>query len=483
MKDRRLSIAIFACALALPLVTGMAFAQTEPPSWLLKYISFYANVGSNPPNIAERTIIRLYGWFPYDYGHVGPVYVDDPGHVRLTLRPNATIALDTTRTWAADFNLGFLPLGDHQLTVTRTFVNEAGTDSITESASFSFPVIDLGDPGPPPPPPGPPPPPNALVLYVTGWFTVPHQPTALEATTLVVRGVFPYDCGEIVDVVSDSSSVSFTMQPGPACSDTTRTWSQPFSLGQLHEGLHVIHVTRRFVSPDSNVVAEGDVGFYVWKDYNTPPPPPPAGPPEFPSLLIRCLSNWYTTTPPTTHAPTTLVLWGWFPYYCGQIVGAGVPAPQQVFLTLRNNPNGCADTTLTWFQSFDLGLLPAGAQEIGITLNVEGDSATEVPATRQATITLYVDDRDVSVSVPNPFVSDTRFVVNSPRAEDVDVGIYDLHGRRVTTLFKGPMAPGSREFRWDGRREDGSRAAIGIYFSRVAFSNRVVTRKLVMLPR
>ena len=331
----------------------VAAAQTEPPSWLLKYISYYVNEGSNPPNIGERTVLRFYGWYPYDCGGIRDQAVIDQGHLNLKLRKASEICGDTTRTWNAEFNLGFLPLGDHELTVTRTFVNEAGTDSIRESASFTFPVVDLGSPGPPPPPPGPPPLPNALVPGVTGWFTVPAQPTALEATTLILKGVFPYDCGEIVDASSDSGSVSFTMQPGPACSDTARTWTQAFALGQLHAGPHVIHVTRRLISPDSNAVAEGDVGFYVWVDYNTPPSgPPPA--PEFPSVLIRCLSGWQTTAPPTTHDPTTLMLWGWFPYHCGQIIDAGVPAPNQVSLTLRNNPNGCSDTTLTWFQSFTI---------------------------------------------------------------------------------------------------------------------------------
>jgi hypothetical protein len=310
---------------------------------------------------------------------------------------------------------------------------------------------------------------------------VPSQPNALEPTTEVLHGLFPYDCGEIVDAVSDSAHISFTMRPGPACSDTTRTWTQAFALGLLSPGYHVVHVTRTLVWPESTSVAEGDLGFQVWTDPSTPPGPTP-GPPEFPSLLIRCLSSWSTTAPPTIHTPTTLVLRGWFPYYCGQIVAAGVTAPQQVALTLRNQPGGCTDTTATWFQAFDLGVLPGGQQPIGITLTVLGDPDTDVPQTRTATIALDVDDRDVTASVPNPFVAQTSFIVSGRAGERVDVGIYDVHGRRVKTLYRGTLAA-ARTFAWDGTREDGSRAAIGIYFSRVAFSNRVVTRKLVMLPK
>jgi hypothetical protein len=151
-------------------------------------------------------------------------------------------------------------------------------------------------------------------------------------------------------------------------------------------------------------------------------------------------------------------------------------------MALVPNP-GCGDTTLTWYQTFDLGVLPPGLNQIQLTLHVESDPAESTAVDRVALIPVFVSGGEVSDGIPNPFVSNTRFLVNTQREENVDVGIYDVHGRRVITLFKGRMEPGTREFRWNGARDDGSRAGIGIYFSRVAFSNRVVTRKLVMLPR
>jgi hypothetical protein len=480
MTNRRLLLVALASTLALPLVHRAAFAQSS--NWPLQYIDYYSNVGSNPPNVQEPTFLRLHGWFPYACGRVTGVYATDPGNVNLTLRPGVPGCVDTLRQWTADYDLGYLPLGDHTVNVRRTFVAANG-DSITETGSFTFPVVDLNLPPPPPPPPPPPGPPYPywVVLYVSSWTPIPQQPHALAPTTSVLYGQFPYSCGEIVDATSDSANISFTMRPGPPCSDSTRTWSHAFNHGILSAGFHVIHIKRRFISPDSNEVAEGDFGFQVWADPNTPPPPIPPGPPEFPSWMIRCLTGWYTTAPLTIHAPTTLVLWGWFPYLCGQVVNASVVSPNHVALTLRPGP-ACTDTVVTWSQSFDLGLLPGGPNDVKISLNVENDPGESLVG-REATITLYVDDRDVSASIPNPFVSDTRFMVNTNAGDDVDVAIYDLNGRRVASLFKGRIESGAREFRWNGKRDDGSRAAIGIYFSRVAFSNRVVTRKLVMLPR
>ena len=480
MKPPRWFVAmLFAAGLGASMLPGVASAQSEPSSWLLRYISWYSNIGSNPPNIQEPTVIELHGWFPYDCGVVTGARVIDSGHIRLTLRPNPGCA-DTTRQWSWPFDLGLLPLGDHTLNVQRTFVSLAG-DSITENASFSFPVVDTLN-TPPPPPPPPPPSTYWLMPYLSGWHPIPAQPNAQQPTTVALEGNFPYDCGVITHAsVLDTGSVEFTMEPGPACTDTVRRFSQAFDLGTLPVGYRVVHIKRTLIYPDSVSVREGDFGFAVWADSVTPPPPSPSGPPEYPSLFIRCLSGWSVASPPTTAAPTILYLYGWFPYLCGQVAEATVLSSSHVLVRLQPGP-ACSDTTTLWFQSFDLGLLPAGPHPVTVTLDVEGDPSMAVNL-RETTLPLYVDEAPVTQNVPNPFVSTTRFTVINPAEGPVDVGIFDVNGRRIATLWTGTMSAGSREFNWNGRRDDGPRAAIGVYFSRVAFSNRVVTRRLVMLPR
>ena len=479
MRIRRLLIV----CLALIGLAAPALAQESPDStsWPLEYISYYENLGAHVPNIQEPTTIRLHGWLPYGCGAVRREAVIDPGHITLALRKISDLGCDTISTWTADFYLGYLPEGDHRVTVTRTFVNAAATDSITESASFSFPVIDLNEEPLPEPPPGSPIP-NWVVPYVAYGYTLPSQPNAQKPTTVVLHGLFPYDCGEIVDFSSDSLGLAFTMRQGAPCSDTVRTWTHSFPMGVLATGHHTVHITRTLIWPESTVVARGDWGFDVWPDSTTPLPGPP-GPPNQPSVQARCLSGWTTHAPPTTHEPVWLSLWGWFPYYCGEVVNAQVLDPHHVTLRLRPRGGACAtiDTVATWGMGFNLGMLPAGANDIEVTLYVESDPQDAV-VERHAYFQIMVDDREVSSSQPNPFVEATQFTVSTGKTETVDVAIYDLHGRRVTTVFQGLMA-GSQTFRWDGKREDGSRAGIGIYFSRVAFSNRVVTRKLVMLPR
>ena len=59
--------------------------------------------------------------------------------------------------------------------------------------------------------------------------------------------------------------------------------------------------------------------------------------------------------------------------------------------------------------------------------------------------------------------------------------MFDINGRRVSTVFRGRLQPGTTELAWNGRRDDGSRAAAGVYFYRLEMRGRVMARRLVLL--
>lgn len=87
----------------------------------------------------------------------------------------------------------------------------------------------------------------------------------------------------------------------------------------------------------------------------------------------------------------------------------------------------------------------------------------------------------LSAAQPNPFDGSTRFSVQMERPGLLDVGIYDLAGRRIATLFHGSAEAGARAFTWDGRTDDGTPTAGGVYFYRAVTAGHSVTRKMVML--
>jgi hypothetical protein len=87
----------------------------------------------------------------------------------------------------------------------------------------------------------------------------------------------------------------------------------------------------------------------------------------------------------------------------------------------------------------------------------------------------------LSLARPNPFGASTTFRLTLDAPADAEVGVYDLSGRRLATLHKGPLAIGSHPFTWDGRIEGGSRAHAGVFFVRASVAGKTTMQKLVML--
>jgi hypothetical protein len=87
-----------------------------------------------------------------------------------------------------------------------------------------------------------------------------------------------------------------------------------------------------------------------------------------------------------------------------------------------------------------------------------------------------------SAPVPNPFTVDTCLACSVPAGVvEVDLSIYDLDGRRVTTLVGRADVAGEVTMHWDGRDADGRQLASGVYFARVAAGDETAFRKLVLL--
>ncbi len=82
---------------------------------------------------------------------------------------------------------------------------------------------------------------------------------------------------------------------------------------------------------------------------------------------------------------------------------------------------------------------------------------------------------------PNPFGPATRIAFNLPRAARVEMSVYDVRGREITTLADDRMDAGAHEVTWDGADSRGHRVASGIYYYRLVTETDVLTRKMVLL--
>jgi hypothetical protein len=82
-----------------------------------------------------------------------------------------------------------------------------------------------------------------------------------------------------------------------------------------------------------------------------------------------------------------------------------------------------------------------------------GDATpADAAANESATLELYRPS-------PNPFESTMRFAYAiSGLSKSVNIGIYDVAGRKVRSLAAGRQSPGRYEVSWNGAGDDGARA-------------------------
>jgi hypothetical protein len=85
-------------------------------------------------------------------------------------------------------------------------------------------------------------------------------------------------------------------------------------------------------------------------------------------------------------------------------------------------------------------------------------------------------------NVPNPFNPSTVIRFDVPAVGGyVALRVFDVRGRLVRTLVDGYETGGIKSIRWDGRNDDGHRAATGLYLYRLEAPGYVSTRKLLLL--
>ena len=88
---------------------------------------------------------------------------------------------------------------------------------------------------------------------------------------------------------------------------------------------------------------------------------------------------------------------------------------------------------------------------------------------------------ELSRATPNPFSGQTRFSVTLERAGALDVGVYDLAGRKIATLFHGSGRAGTQTFTWNGRTDEGAPARGGVYFYRATTDAASATGRMILL--
>ncbi len=82
---------------------------------------------------------------------------------------------------------------------------------------------------------------------------------------------------------------------------------------------------------------------------------------------------------------------------------------------------------------------------------------------------------------PNPFNPKTEIWFGLPSDGRVTLEVYDIMGRRVSTLIDETLTAGTHQVIWDGTNGEGQPVSSGMYFYKLVQGDNVITRKMVML--
>jgi hypothetical protein len=133
---------------------------------------------------------------------------------------------------------------------------------------------------------------------------------------------------------------------------------------------------------------------------------------------------------------------------------------------------------VTRFDHFEMRTLDDVGDASGASATVAGGSAAATDAEAAAPEASIALERPT----PNPFTSTMRFAYSIPSgAAAVDIGLFDLAGRRVRSLARGSQVAGQYEVRWDGLGDDGKRVKHGVYFLRAEVGSARRVSRVVYL--
>jgi len=135
-------------------------------------------------------------------------------------------------------------------------------------------------------------------------------------------------------------------------------------------------------------------------------------------------------------------------------------------LTDASAPTSALYYIVTAYDVHDNQSAPSNEASVGATTGVGG--------------TPSITALTVLQNYPNPFTGMTDLQIGLPAPSDVQVEIYDVAGRRVSTLGLKQASAGWKSIPFSGRDSEGRALSSGVYFYRVTANGSTVTRKMVL---
>lgn len=103
---------------------------------------------------------------------------------------------------------------------------------------------------------------------------------------------------------------------------------------------------------------------------------------------------------------------------------------------------------------------------------------TEIPVKDPKTIP---EAFDLLQNYPNPFNPYTEIRFDLPRADRVELSVYNLYGQKIRTLIDSEMNAGTHHAVWDGRDDKDDQVPTGIYIYRIVTDHFRAQKKMSLL--
>jgi len=119
-------------------------------------------------------------------------------------------------------------------------------------------------------------------------------------------------------------------------------------------------------------------------------------------------------------------------------------------------------------------------------VSLDGESAFYGPI-QAASLTQVTNASDVpttyslSANYPNPFNPATTISYTLPEQSEIQLTIYDVHGKQIKNLASGLQFAGTYAVTWDGTNDAGDMVASGTYLYRLVAGDVVKTARMTLL--
>ena len=140
---------------------------------------------------------------------------------------------------------------------------------------------------------------------------------------------------------------------------------------------------------------------------------------------------------------------------------------------------GCYDLTLSDASGLGLsGNLYVIADENDDIIWSGGEFTYTATANLAYGITVDVNEilsaDEISIH-PNPVTATANIEFSLANNSDVNIGVYDILGKKIADLYNGDMSMGSQNITWDVNGLNN-----GVYFVKIQMNNKVVTKKIMV---